>query len=80
MVFRRISKNARRFSIVKTDTLEVFNDKLLDKHHKSYRGIIPNGDIPKNACPCPRHGQSVKVRFKFPLKMKLYASVGDIKG
>lgn len=81
LVFRRISKNQRKFGVVKICDLEVFNDKLLDKSHHIYRGLVPNGEIP-NMCKCPRHKSSIKVRFKNDKKpdMDLYIQIGDYKG
>lgn len=80
MVFRRISKNQRKFAIVKLDTMVVYNDKYLDKHHKSYRDLFPDGPIPKGCC-CPRHSGSIRVKWKNRVPaMSLYAQIGDIKG
>lgn len=75
LVFRRISKNIRKFAVVRENTMEVYNDK----HHESYRDIQPDGEIPKK-CSCPRHNGSLKVRFKGKIEFDLYAQIGEIKG
>ena len=79
LVFRRIAKNARRFAVVKLESLEVHNDKLLDKAHSNYRDVQPDGGIP-NMCKCPRHRASLRVRFKKIPEMELYARIGEVKG
>lgn len=78
LVFRRISKNKRKFAVVRIDTLEVYNDKYLDKSHYKYRDLLPNGPIPNTHCYCPRHKGSIKVRFKQIPELELFESVKDI--
>lgn len=81
LVFRRISKNLRKFAVVRKNTLTIFNDKLLDKSHREYRDVFENFDDEKmNGCVCPRHSASLKVKFKQIPKLDLFAEIGEIKG
>ena len=80
LVFRRIAKNARRFAVIQINTLEVFNDKYLDKHNPMYRDLSPDGEIPTDKCRCPRHKGSIRVRFKQKPELELFALVGQAKG
>lgn len=76
LIFRRISKNKRKFAVVRKDTLEVYNDKHLDKTDYD-RELYPNGPIP-DICICPRCRGSIKVRFKQMPDLELFASIKDI--
>jgi hypothetical protein len=82
LVFRRISKNKRAFGIVKQDTLEVHNDKPLNRVDYLRGGgePTPNGPVPNNMCNCPTHKGALKVRFKTRPEMEVYARIGDVKG
>jgi hypothetical protein len=81
LVFRRISKGRRVFGIVKQETLEVFNDKPLNKlGYKHGHHHTPNGEVPNNCCSCPTHKGAIKVRFKTRPEMETYATIGDVKG
>ena len=80
IVFRRISKTKRKFAVVHLDTMEVHNDKSLDRLND--RDLLPDGPIPRNVCNCPRHKGSIKVRFKNnqPPELELFYRTGDVKG
>lgn len=80
--FRRISKNKRIFAVVHIDTMEIYNDKYLDKAHKSYRDIEPDGPIQRTHCSCPRHEQSLKVRFinNKPPELEFFYKTGEARG
>lgn len=78
LVFRRISKNKRSFAVVRLETLEVFNDKVLHKTHG--RNLIQNGGDLIKHCMCPQCRGSIKVRFKTKPDMELYIRIGDVKG
>jgi len=82
LVSRRISKNKRTFAVVHVDTMEVHNDKYLDKAHYVYRDIVPDGPVPKNHCYCSRHKGSIKVRFKGgkPPELEFFYRTGEVKG
>ena len=80
IVFRRISKNKRTFAVVHVDSMEVYNDKKLDKFND--RDIIPDGDIPIKYCNCRRHKGSIKVRFKDgkPPELEFFYKTGEVRG
>lgn len=81
LVFRRLSKNIRKFGVVKLESLEVHNDKPLDKAHGQYRNeFYKDGSEIKKECHCPRHMGSVGVKMKSNIKMDLYARIGNPKG
>lgn len=80
VVFRRISKNTRKFACVYAETLEIKNDKYLDKSHKNYRPIFEDGaKIPKGYM-SPRQKDSLKVDWKIKPEFDLYKSFGEYKG
>jgi hypothetical protein len=68
LVFRRISRNQRRFAVVKANTLvnkdtkEVFNNKNM------------------NMCMCPLHLGGTKVDWSYMPETYTYVFIGDIKG
>jgi hypothetical protein len=75
IVFRRISKNKRKFALVYTDSLVVRNDSFLDKSHDGYRHLIPDGEIPEDMCKCSRHKGSIKVTWKNKPTFDLYFQI-----
>ena len=79
-LFRRISRNKRKFACVYADELIVKNDKFLDKAHCKWRELEEDGEIESQNCLCPRHKPSVRVdwRNKKP-EMELYVKIGSIK-
>ena len=79
VVFRRISKNQRKFACVYADTLLVKNDSFLDKSHTNYRDVEPDGNIPK-MCVCPRHKGSLRVDWKSKPNFEFYKKFGYVKG
>jgi hypothetical protein len=81
MVFRRISRNKRKFACVYADELVVKNDKLLDKSHQDWREVVPDGPIPSMNCGCPRHKPSLRVGWANGVPVfKLFAKIGESKG
>ena len=79
IVFRRISKNTRKFACVYEDTLMVKNDKFLDLRHFRYGKVYPDGEIP-NICKCTTHLGIIKVGWKVKPEFDLYFEYGSYKG
>ena len=79
IVFRRISKNKRKFGLVYASSLVVENDSFLDKSQQNYRELIQDGEIPE-MCSCTRHKGSIKVSWKQKPIFDLYYKVGEISG
>lgn len=79
IVFRRISKNKRKFACVYGSELEVYNDKYLFKQHSGYRDLYSDGEEIPDICICPRHKGSIRVKWKnYIPKLLFYAKIGNI--
>ncbi len=82
LVFRRIAKNARKFGIVKPDTLVAHKGRPIIANKPSGWIECKEGEQIPSGCGCPNCKGQTRVRWKnnTPPKMKLYAQIGDIKG